>query len=154
MSKDDISCALDRMTHGVYLICVKTERKTNAMTASWVTQAAEKPPIILVSVRKTHYTSELIPEAGVFSVNVLSASQYDLARKCGFGSGRKTDRLDGVETVYKTTGAPILKECSAYLDCKLVDQLDVGTHLVFAGEVVDAGTTSAPAMVFKSSDFF
>ena len=154
MHGDNIDRALDRLTHGVYLIGTGAGKRRNAMTAAWVTQASGRPPIVLVAVGKTHYTSELIPEAGAFSLNVLSADQYELARKCGFGTGRYTDRLAGLETVTKATGAPVLAECAAYLDCELVSQFPIGDHIVFAGQVVDAGSTDAPVMVYRSADFF
>jgi flavin reductase (DIM6/NTAB) family NADH-FMN oxidoreductase RutF len=126
----------------------------NAMTAAWVTQVSGRPPLVLVAVGKTHYTSELIAEAGAFSVNVLRSDQYDLARRCGFGSGRQTDRLAGVEVALRATGAPVLTECAAHLDCKVVERLEAGDHHLFIGEVVEGSDTGAPAMVYRSADFF
>ena len=154
MGESEIVRALDRLSYGVYLICAKTEERRNAMTAAWVVQVSGKPPLVLVAVNKSHYTSELIPKAGSFSVNVLRPDQFELAKRCGFGSGRNIDRLAGVKTAVKVTGAPVLVDCAAYLDCTLKESFDVGDHLLFVGEVVAAGDNEQPVMVYDPQRFF
>lgn len=151
---NEISAVMDRMTHGVYLIGVKTSQCTNGMTAAWVTQVSRTPPMVLVAIGKTHYTSQLIPEAGCFSVNVLRTDQFDLAKKCGFGSGRDKNRLADVPLIYQTTGAPILADCAAYLDCRLTYAFDVGTCLLFVGEVVRAADSGDPTLAYDVKRFF
>lgn len=151
---DQISAALDRMTHGVQIICVKTNKHMNGMTAAWVTQVSGKPPMVLIAVGKTHYTSKLIPEARCFSVNILKDTQFDLAKKCGFGSGRNADRLSGLDIIYRETGAPIINDCAAYLDCQLVQSFDMGDCVLFVGEVVAACDFGARALPYEIERFF
>lgn len=149
-----IDRALDRLGYGVYVIGVRTPGKVNGMTAAWVVQVSVRPPLVLVSINKSHYTSDLIAEAGAFSVNVLRSDQDALARQCGFRSGRDTDKLAGVEVVSKVTGAPVLADCAAFLDCRVTQRVEAGDHVLYVGEVVDAGDTGAPTMVYRSADFF
>lgn len=83
-----------KVTCGVYIIGVKAGERTNGMTAAWVTQVSMIPPMICVSINKRHFTAELIDKAGCFSVSVLSEDCYELAVRCGFGSGRDVVRVD------------------------------------------------------------
>jgi len=145
---------IDLLTHGVYIIGVKYGSKINWMTAAWANQVSSQPPMISVAVGKSHYTSELIPKAKSFSVNILSPVQIELARKCGFTSGRNQDKLREEEFTYQATGAPILNNCTAYLDCKLSHQIEVGDHILFIGIVIKADNKNKPVLVYRSSDFF
>jgi len=154
VSFSEIGETLDLITHGVYIIGVKHGSKINGMTAAWVNQVSSQPPMISVAIGKTHYTSELISKAKSFSVNVLSTKQMELARKCGFVSGRDQAKLQEAKITYQTTGAPILSNCAAYLDCKLSHKFEVGDHILFIGTVIKADSKNQPVLIFRSSDFF
>ena len=154
MSHSQIKKVLDLLTHGVYIIGVKYRSKINGMTAAWVNQVSSQPPMISVAISKTHYTSELISQAKSFSVNILSSNQMDLARKCGFSSGRDQDKLQEEEFMYQATGAPILRNCAAYLDCELFHQIELGDHILFIGKVIKANNNHEPVLIYKFSDFF
>jgi len=154
MSHSQIEKVLDLLTHGVYIIGVKYGSEINGMTAAWVNQVSSQPPMVSVAIGKTHYTSELISQAKSFSINILSPNQMELARKCGFSSGRDQDKLIDEELAYQATGAPILSNCSAYLDCTLSHQFEVGDHVLFVGTVVEANVKNQSVLIFKSGDFF
>jgi flavin reductase (DIM6/NTAB) family NADH-FMN oxidoreductase RutF len=154
MCPSKIEEVLDLLTYGVYIIGVKYGTKINGMTAAWVTQVSVQPPMISVAVGKSHYTSELIPKAKSFSVNILSPEQMELARKCGFSSGRDQDKLQEEEISYPATGSPILSNCVAYLDCKLSHQIEVGDHILFIETVIKANSKNQPVLIYRSGDFF
>ena len=154
MSYSQIKKALNLLTHGVYIIGVKYGKKINGMTAAWVSQVSSQPPMVSVAIGKTHYTSELISKAKSFSVNIPSPNQMELARKCGFISGKNQDKLQEEEIISQSTGSPILSECATYLDCTLFHQFEVGDHVLFVGTVVEANTKNQSVLIFRSGDFF
>ena len=154
MSSSEIKNILDLLTHGVYIIGVKYKSKINGMTAAWVNQVSSQPSMVSVAIGKSHYTSELISKSKSFSVNILSSNQMELARKCGFISGRNHDKLQEEEISYQATGAPILTNCAAYLDCKLSYQIKVGDHILFIGTVIKANIKNQSVLIFRSGDFF
>jgi flavin reductase (DIM6/NTAB) family NADH-FMN oxidoreductase RutF len=78
----------------------------------------------------------------------------ELARKCGFSSGRDQDKLQEEEISYPATGSPILSNCAAYLDCKLSHQIEVGDHILFIGTVIKANSKNQPVLIYRSGDFF
>ncbi len=67
------------------------------MTAAWVAQAASRPKMITVAVGKNHYTAGMIDKTGRFSVNVLKSGQEELAKQCGYKSGRNVDKSENID---------------------------------------------------------
>lgn len=154
--KPEISAAQHKIIHGVYVISTKLGDKVNAMTAAWVARASFSPPLITVSVGKTRFSHDMIKASGIFAVNVLGADNIDVGKHYGLKSGAKTDKFAGVEYDTKATGSPILRDCIAWMDCKVVDSLDAGDHTVFIGEVLDAGVMAANAqtLIYNRDSFF
>ena len=57
----------------------------------------------------------------------------------GFKSGRDTNKLEGIDYEIGATGAPVVMENAvSYLEARVVQEMDVGTHTIFIGEVVGA----------------
>ena len=154
MNSEVIKAVIQRISCGVYIIGVKTGSKVNGMTAAWVTQASFSPPTVLIAVGKTHYTADMISEAGFFSVNILSENQFDVAKKCGFISGKDTDKLADIEYSTAVTGAPLIKGTAAWMECKVSGKFEVADHWVFAGEVINAGDNGQNVRLYKPKDFF
>lgn len=154
MCSSKINETIKSLVHGVYVIGVKYKSKINGMTAAWVSQVSSKPPMISVAIGKNHYTVDLIHRAKSFSINFLSSEQHELAKKFGFVSGKDQDKLEGSDVIFKTTGAPILSNCAAYLECNLAQQIEVGDHILFIGTVVNADNKDKSILIFRSKDFF
>lgn len=108
------------------------------MIASWVSQVSFNPPLVMVVVRKNRYSHKMVKETGVFALNVLGKGNSGLVSK--FKAPSPEEKFKGIRWETKTTGAPIIGETIAYMDCKLVDSIDTGDHTIFVGEIVDADT--------------
>lgn len=144
------------LVHGVYVVTTRLGDRVNGMTAAWVSQASIKPPLVMVSIAPPRYSHELIKESRIFAVNLLTDGQVDLGKRFGYKSGRKVDKFAGLDYTTAATGAPILPQAYAYLDCKLLDTFPAGDHDLFVGEVVEAKILhpDAQPLVFKAGDFF
>ncbi len=99
------------------------------------------PPLVAISVSPRRYSHRLIEETKEFVVNVPT---IEIAREtlfCGRVSGRKHDKFKETPLTAlpaKKVKAPIIKECVAHLECKLVQKVATGDHTVFVGEVLAA----------------
>ena len=133
MYDDQIKAALDKMTYGVYVVTARKRDQVGALTASWVCQVSREPTLMMVGVRKGRRSHDIISKGGVFAVNILAEDQADLARR--YASADDPDPQD-FET--RDTGAPILKNAIAYLDCEVISRLAAGDHTLFVGRV-DSG---------------
>jgi flavin reductase (DIM6/NTAB) family NADH-FMN oxidoreductase RutF len=69
----------------------------------------------------------------------------------GFKSGRDIDKFAEVNYTIGTTKSPVLSDnCLGYFEANVIDQLDVGTHTIFVGEIVnDRLYSSEPAMTYE-----
>jgi flavin reductase (DIM6/NTAB) family NADH-FMN oxidoreductase RutF len=133
--RDLILSALAELTHGVYVLGSRRGREMTAMTAAWVAQVSERPPCVAVSVRDDRYTSGVVLESATFSLSILRDDQVDVATYFAETSGEYHDKLHGVPYGQSPNGSPILLDCLAYLDCKVLDTARAGDHTVFIGEV-------------------
>lgn len=111
----------------------------NAMTTSWVTQLSMEPVLIGVGVDNKAVTHRLISEGGAFSVNLWSSDDTRPFVKFSKPAEREGNTLNGREVFQATTGSPIFTEAIAWMDCEVRQSIDLGTHTLFIGELVDAG---------------
>jgi ferric-chelate reductase [NAD(P)H] len=132
--------ALYKLSYGMYVVCSKKGNKLNCQTANTVFQITSEPPTIAVSINKSNLTHEYIDESKVFTASVLCTSTpLAFIGKFGFRSGRDINKLEGVNYKVGKTGAPvILENAVAYFEARVKNQIDVGTHTIFVGEIVDA----------------
>lgn len=132
--------ALQKLGYGMYIVGARKGDKLNAQIANTVFQITSEPPTVAVSINKNNLTHEFIKEGRVFSASVLCQSTpLPFIGHFGFKSGRNVDKLQGIR--YKTgdTGAPIvLDNAVAYLEAEVIQEVDVGTHTIFIGKVVNA----------------
>ena len=133
--------ALFKLSYGVYVVSSKKGDKINGQTANAVMQITSEPPTVAVSINKQNLTHEYIKESKVFSVAILAQeTPLNFIGGFGFKSGRDQDKFEGVNIKTGTTQAPVILDNSlAYLEAKVVKELDVGTHTIFVGEIADAG---------------
>ncbi|CAN5632697.1 flavin reductase family protein [soil metagenome] len=134
-SESSITDVLDKFTHGVYVLATRRGQETSTMTASWVSQASERPPCIVVAVREDRYTHDLIMETTTFALSVLGEDQVDAATHFGDTSTEYEDKLSGVPYGLTPGGSPHLLDCVAYVDCKVLDTVRAGDHTLVVGEV-------------------
>ena len=136
--------ALHQISYGLYIIAARKDETINGQIANTVFQITSKPPTLAVSINKENYTHDLIKEGGSLAVNVLDKDTgMVFIGRFGFKCGRDIDKFDGVKYHLSPLGNPILEENStAYLEVKVDKEIDVGTHTIFIGEVVDADILS------------
>lgn len=153
--KKEISEALHKITHGVYVISMKHGTQINAMTAAWVMRASFVPPLVVAAIGKTRYSHDLIRDGGVFAVNILGRGEIPTGKRFGLATGRKIDKFSGLPYDVKVSGSPILRDAIAWLDCKVAARHDAGDHTLFIGEVMDGGVLKdEEPLVYKRDDFF
>jgi flavin reductase (DIM6/NTAB) family NADH-FMN oxidoreductase RutF len=132
--------ALHKLGYGMYIIGAYKGDQLNGQVANTVFQITSEPPTVAVSINKSNLTHEFIKETGVFSVAVLcQATPLVYIGGFGFKSGRDTDKLENKNYKIGETKAPIfLDHATAYLEAKVIKDVDVGTHTIFIGEIVAA----------------
>ena len=127
--------------HTVLVTCASKAGKANIITLAWIMPTSAKPPMVAISVAPRRCSHKLIEESGEFVVNVPSMRLVHQTLFCGRTPGRKIDKFRETHLTAapaKRVKAPIIKECVAHLECKLVQKITTGDHTLFVGEVLAA----------------
>ena len=132
--------ALYKLSYGLYIVSSKKGGRLNGQIANTVFQITSEPPTIAVSINKNNLTHEFIKESKVLTASVLSQdTPLSFIGHFGFKSGRDIDKFEGINYKIGETQAPVVTDNAlAYLEAKVIQQLDVGTHTIFIGEPVGA----------------
>ena len=132
--------ALHQISYGMYIIGSRKGDSINGQTCNTVIQVSSEPPIISACINKGNLTHDFIDASGIFAVSILSQdTPLSLIGRFGFKSGREMDKFEGIDYKLGETKAPIvLDNTLAYLEAKVISEVDVGTHTIFIGELVGA----------------
>jgi flavin reductase (DIM6/NTAB) family NADH-FMN oxidoreductase RutF len=140
LDPEDLRRAMRFWTTGVTIVTSQYNHTQHGMTVNSFTSVSLDPPVVTVSLAKSTRTYTLVRHSGIYAVTILAENHADLAdRFAGRGvySGeREVDRFTGIETFSLVTGAPLLAGGIAFLDCKVIHQVEIGTTMVFYGEVI------------------
>jgi flavin reductase (DIM6/NTAB) family NADH-FMN oxidoreductase RutF/rubredoxin len=136
--------ALYKLGYGVYVVCSQKDGKFNGQIANTVFQVSSDPPTVAVSINKNNLTHEYIEASKVFTASVLCQdTPMTFIGRFGFRSGREIDKFAGTNYRIGETGAPVvLDNAVSYFEAKVIGQIDVYTHTIFVGEVVNADVVS------------
>ena len=132
--------ALYKISYGLYIISSKSGDKLNGQIANTVNQVTATPEKIAIALNKENLTHDYILESKVFSASILSQdAPMELIGQFGFKTGRDVNKFTNIEYKLGKTGAPIvLDHTISFIEAELVDTMDVGTHTIMVGKVVDA----------------
>ncbi len=125
----------------VMVSCTDKTGEVNIITLAWSMPTSADPPLVAISVSPRHYSHRLIKETKEFVVNVPIIKIARETLFCGRISGREHDKFKEAPLTAlpaKKVQAPIIKECVAHLECKLVRKITTGDHTIFIGEVLAA----------------
>jgi len=132
--------ALRKIPHGVYIVGVAQDAQLNAFTATWFTQVSFTPPLVALGIKKDSHSFEMIKSGRVFSVNLLGKDQKAVAEHFVKPATVVGEKLKDVPHHIGKTGAPVLDEAIAYVECEVREIANErGDHALVIGEVVEAG---------------
>lgn len=133
--------AFYKLTYGLFLLTAREEGRDNGCIINTAIQVANDPARISIAVLKGNHTHDMIARTGVFAISSISTSAtFDLFQRFGMQSGREVDKFEGFADVERG-GNDLLyltKGANMTMSGKIVDQLDLGSHTLFIGEVGDA----------------
>jgi flavin reductase (DIM6/NTAB) family NADH-FMN oxidoreductase RutF len=130
--------ALFKVSYGLYIVSSGNKEKGNGFISNTVFQVTAEPARFAACCNKNNYTAELIEKTGAFAVSVLHKdTAAEIFGRFGYKSGRDTDKLAEMSIEYSESGVPIiLNDCIAWMEFKLIQTIDVGTHFLYIGELV------------------
>ncbi len=129
-----------QISYGLYIVTSLREGKTNGQIVNTILQVTSEPPRVAVIINKNNLTHEFIAKSRIFGASVLdTATPMTFIGLFGFKSGKNEDKLSKVQFVQGSTGVPLVTEHAlSVLEARVTDEIDVGTHTLFVGDVVTA----------------
>ena len=135
---------LRMIPYGLYVLTAAHGDHVAAATVNWVTQASFEPPLVAVGVKTDSHAHALIKDTKAFALNVLGKGQQGMAFTFFKPAVKEGSTISGEPYRTGTTGAPILANTPAYIECTLEATVERGDHSIFVGRVVDVGLTKTP----------
>jgi flavin reductase (DIM6/NTAB) family NADH-FMN oxidoreductase RutF/rubredoxin len=136
--------AFHKLSYGMYLVASEYQEKKAGYIANTTFQVTSDPAQLAISCHKKNQTTQVILNSGIFSVSVLKKEvNMKIIGDFGFMSSTDIDKFNGINTITAKTGAPIVLDSSvAWFDCRVVRSVDLGSHFLIIGEVLDADEIS------------
>lgn len=133
--------ALFKIGYGLYVLTASENGKDNGCIINTVMQVTSDPCQIEIAVNKANYTTEMIQRTKKFNVSILTEdSKFDVFKKFGYQSGRSTDKFADYSDVKRSDNGVlyITKDTNAYMSAYVKQEVDLGTHILFIAQLVDA----------------
>ena len=149
ISSQDFRDVLRHFPSGVTIVTIKSGEQFHGLTVSAFASVSPQPPQIMIAIDHHHTAFPLMETAGSsFAVNFLGQEQAELSNR--FAWIKDEDRFLDVAWDTAATGAPILLDSVAWLDCVINATVTAGSHTIYIGEVKDSGVRKAdhPPLVY------
>lgn len=145
--------ALRKIPHGVFIVGTHQNGQLNAITATWLNQVSFTPPLVAVGIRRDSHSFGMMQASRVFSINILGKQQKSVAEHFVKPATTPGEKLANVPHRLGRTGAPILEEAIAHVECEVREIANqLGDHAVVIGEVVEAGVRDKEALALTLVD--
>lgn len=143
--------ALFKLSYGLYIISSKEDEKLVGCVANTLHQVTSSPIKVSITLNKDNVTQQVIERTKRFNAVVLSEQvSMDVIKTFGFQSSKDIDKYATHAYALDSQGLPYLSEnTSAFVSCNVIDSLDLDTHVLYVGEVIEAETLSdEPVMTY------
>lgn len=133
-----------KIGYGLYVMSAKDGNKDNGCIINTVMQVTDTPLRVAVTINKSSYTRDIAIKTKEFNISILSDSApFSLFKNFGFQSGRNINKFENVQFNRSKNGITYLKNnICAYISCKIVKEIDLGTHDMFICNLVDSEIVS------------
>ncbi len=136
-----------KMPSGLYVVgSTDGAARRNGMTLNWATQVSFDPKWLAIGVERDALTHELISAASVFSLCLIDREDRAIVRTFTKPVDADLDAhtLNGFAYFDgPATGAPVLAQAVAYLECEVRQAVEIGNHTLFCGEIVNSAFLKA-----------
>jgi len=147
----DLRAAMVQWASGVTVItAVDGERRPHGFTASSFCSVSLSPPLVLVCLDHAAACLDAFRGSDWFAIHVLREGQEELA----LAFARKgVDKFAGRATESGLGGTPLLPGGLARLECRMVDRIPAGDHLILLGQVARTATRPGRPLVYCQREF-
>ncbi len=132
-----------KIPYGLFVITTKCEDRDNGCISNTFAQVTSSPVQVCVSLSKDELTCELIEKSKIFTASIISQkADFSLFKHFGFQSGHKVDKFCDYEQCKRVDNGTlaVTDGTNAYISVKVTRTVDLGSHMMFIGEVTEMKT--------------
>ncbi len=137
MDKSTRNKILSKIPYGLYIVGAMAKDGLATIIANWVGQVSFDPPLISISIEHDSDMKNYIEASKHFSVNMLPTGSTQNAKLFLKKSMPVATSVNGREFTLGKRGSPFLKDAIASMECKVLNSVRTGDHVLFVGEVID-----------------
>jgi flavin reductase (DIM6/NTAB) family NADH-FMN oxidoreductase RutF/rubredoxin len=128
------------LTYGLYIVSTHKHGRMNGYIGNTVFQVTADPAQLAISCSKKNYTAHMLQASKTFAVSVLEQdASPELIGTFGYKSGKDVNKFGSVQFKTNANGLPIVTENAiAYLECNIMNEIDIGSHILFIGKVMNS----------------
>ena len=122
----------------VVMVSSGTMEQANIITIAWAGTICSEPPMVSISVRPERHSYGIIKDSGEFVINLVTEDLAKACDYCGVKSGREIDKFEKLgltKLESETVAAPGIEQSPVRIECKVKQQIPLGSHDVFLAEV-------------------
>lgn len=115
-----------------------SEGRANVCTVAWAGTICSNPAMLSISLRPSRLSYTYVKETGVFGVNLTTRDLVFATDYCGVKSGRDVDKFEDLHLETEPgdkIDCPLLKASPVNLECRVKEEIPLGTHTMFLAEV-------------------
>lgn len=149
ISSEEFRLALRHFPAGVTIVAIRAGEEIHGLTVSAFASVSAEPPLIMVIIENRHHAYALLQQTeAVFAVNILGEDQSELSNR--FAWVKDENRFAQGNWTTAATGAPILADALAWLDCRIQARYPAGSHTIYVGEVQASSVPKqeAPPLIY------
>ena len=144
ISSEEFRLALRHFPAGVTIVTIRAGEEIHGLTVSAFASVSAEPPLIMVIIENRHHAYNLLQQTdAVFAVNILGEEQSELSNR--FAWVKDEDRFAQGDWTTAATGAPVLADALAWLDCRIHARYPAGSHTIYVGTVEASSVPKAEA---------
>ena len=146
LDPDTFRAVLGRFASGVTVVTTRDDAgRDHGMTVSAFCSLSLEPPLVLVCVDHAASMHPLLMVGAQLAINILAAGQEALSRRF---SGKDADRFDGIGYSRGLTGAALLDDVLAALECRIARTHEGGDHTIVIAEVESASARAERPLLY------
>lgn len=147
VSPDETYQLLRNLTSPVVAITSEHGGKRNGMILDSAIRASIVPtiPRLAMFIHKFNASHDMIFGSGRLAAHLLRRDQFELIHQLGFVHRSEKDKLAEIPHHAGTTGVPVLDECYAHFECRVVNAMDSGSSTCFLCDVLVVGYGASPS---------
>jgi flavin reductase (DIM6/NTAB) family NADH-FMN oxidoreductase RutF len=150
LNSNEFRNVMGHFATGVTVVTTRHDGKDFGTTASAVSSVSLEPPMLLVCMNRSSLTGQAVTASQQFAINILRADQRALAERFASKQPRKLAPGDTTDGAW---GQPLLRDAIAAVECRVVEQIAGGTHVVFIAQALGAEAPGGEPLAYFRGRF-